>query len=149
MTTAPPTDSMTPDAMAALHAACFATPRPWSAAEIVSLLASPLCFVLTEPAGFLIGRVVADEAELLTLAVDPKARQRGTGGRLVDAFLMAVQARGAESAHLEVSAANLPAQSLYARKGFVQKGRRVGYYHTPDGKKLDALLLMRALTVAL
>jgi len=142
------TDAMTPDAMASLHAACFSTPRPWSATEITSLLASPLCFQLTEPYGFLIGRVAAGEAELLTLAVDPKARQRGTGGRLVDAFLAAVQARGAESAFLEVSAANLPAQSLYARKGFIQKGRRAGYYHTPDGKRLDALLLVRAIAPA-
>ena len=140
---------MTPDAMATLHAACFATPRPWSAGEITGILASPLCFLLTEPAGFLIGRVVAGEAELLTLAVDPKARQRGTGGRLVDAFIAMVQARGAESAHLEVSAANLPAQSLYARKGFIQKGRRAGYYHTPDGKRLDALLLVRTFTRAI
>lgn len=138
-------DTMTPDAMATLHAACFSTPRPWSAAEITGLLASPLCFLLTEPAGFLIGRVVAGEAELLTLAVDPKARQRGTGGRLVDAFLLAVRARGAESAFLEVSAANLPAQSLYARKGFIQKGLRTGYYQTPDGKRLDALLLVRVI----
>jgi len=143
------TDQMTPDAMATLHAACFSTPRPWSADEITGLLTSPLCFLLTEPGGFLIGRVVADEAELLTLAVDPKVRQRGTGGRLVDAFITAVQARGAESAHLEVSAANLPAQSLYARKGFVQKGRRVGYYRMPDGKRLDALLLVRVITPAL
>ena len=141
--------AMTATEMATLHAACFSTPRPWSASEIISLLDSPFCFLLTEPAGFLIGRVVAGEAELLTLAVDPKARQRGTGGRLVDAFIAAVQTRGAESAHLEVSAANLPAQSLYARKGFVQKGRRTGYYNTPDGKRLDALLLARAIPSAI
>lgn len=147
MTTAP--DPMTPDAMATLHAACFATPRPWSAVEITGLLTSPLCFLVFEPAGFLIGRVVAGEAELLTLAVDPKARQRGTGGRLVDMFVAEVQARGAESAFLEVSEANLPAQSLYARKGFVQKGRRPGYYHTPDGKRLDALLLVRPIAAAI
>ena len=136
---------MTPDAMATLHAACFTTPRPWSASEITSLLTSPLCFTLTEPAGFLIGRVVAGEAELLTLAVDPKARQRGTGGRLVDDFLTLAQARGAESAFLEVSRTNLPAQSLYARKGFLQKGLRTGYYRAPDGTRLDALLLGRAI----
>lgn len=140
---------MTPADMATLHAACFSTPRPWSASEITGLLDSPLCFLLTEPAGFLIGRVVAGEAELLTLAVDPKARQRGTGGRLVDAFIEAVRARGAESAFLEVSAANLPAQSLYARKGFAQKGVRPGYYHTPDGKRLDALLLVRVIAPAI
>lgn len=134
---------MTPQSMAAIHTACFTTPRPWNAAEIASFLDSPLCFLLHEPDGFLIGRVVAGEAELLTLAVDPKARQRGTGGRLVDRFLTEAQARGAESAFLEVSAQNLPAQSLYARKGFTQKGKRNGYYQLPDGKRLDALLLVR------
>ena len=136
---------MTPADMAAIHAACFTTPRPWSAAEIASFLASPLCFVLDEPDGFVIGRVVAGEAELLTLAVDPKARQRGTGGRLVDRFLTESQMRGAESVFLEVSEQNLPAQSLYARKGFTQKGKRSGYYQTPEGKRLDALLLVRAI----
>lgn len=134
---------MTPATMAAIHAACFTTPRPWNAHEIGSFLESPLCFVLHEPDGFVIGRVVAGEAELLTLAVDPKARQRGTGGRLVDRFLTESQARGAESVFLEVSDQNLPAQSLYARKGFTQKGKRAGYYQTPEGRRLDALLLAR------
>ena len=134
---------MTADQMAAIHAACFTTPRPWSAADMTALLASPFAFVLTEPDGFLIGRVVAGEAELLTLAVDPKARQRGTGGRLVDAFLTHAQALGAESVFLEVSAANLPAKSLYARKGFEQQGKRLGYYQTPEGERLDAMVLVR------
>ena len=136
---------MTPEEMATLHAACFTTPRPWSAQEIRDTLASPYCFVLTEPQGFLIGRAVAGEAELITLAVDPAARQRGTGGRLVDAFLAEARARGAESAFLEVSAANLPAQSLYARKGFEQKGKRRGYYQTPEQTRIDALVLVRAI----
>ena len=136
---------MTHAEMAAIHAACFSTPKPWSAADIEATLASPYSFVLTEPHGFLIGRVVAGEAELLTLAVEPAARQRGTGGRLVDAFLTEARARVAESAFLEVSAQNLPAQSLYARKGFVQKGKRSGYYVTPDGVRQDALILVCAI----
>ncbi len=135
---------MTPEDMATLHAACFTTPRPWSAVDIAATLASPFSFVLTQPQGFLIGRVVAGEAELLTLAVDPSARQRGTGGRLVDAFLSEAEARGAESAFLEVSEANLPAQSLYARKGFEARGKRCGYYQTPEGLRLDALVLVRS-----
>lgn len=134
---------MTFDKMAAIHASCFTTPRPWSAADLAATLASPYAFALTEPQGFLIGRVVAGEAELITLAVDPSARQRGTGGRLVDGFLIESKARKAESAFLEVSAANLPAQSLYARKGFEQQGKRVGYYQTPEGLRLDALVLVR------
>ncbi|EKD61613.1 MAG: ribosomal-protein-alanine N-acetyltransferase, partial [uncultured bacterium] len=121
------------------------TPRPWSAAEIEATLASPYAFLLTEPSGFLIGRVVAGEAELITLAVDPKARQRGTGGRLVDGFLAEAKARDAESAFLEVLASNLPAQSLYARKGFQQQGKRLRYYQTPDGVRQDALILTRAI----
>ena len=57
--------------MAALHAACFAFPRPWSAAEFAALLADPLVFVQTLPGGFVMGRAVAGEAELLTVAVAP------------------------------------------------------------------------------
>ena len=131
--------------MAAIHAACFTTPKPWSAAEIASTLDGAFVFVLTEPSGFLIGRVVAGEAELITLAVDPSARKRGTGGRLVDGFLAEAKLRGAESVFLEVAANKLPAQSLYARKGFEPKGKRRGYYQTPAGVRLDALVLMRAI----
>jgi [ribosomal protein S18]-alanine N-acetyltransferase len=134
---------MTPEAMAAIHAASFTTPRPWSAADITATLDSAFTFLLTEPQGFLIGRVVAGEAEVLTLAVDPESRRRGTGGRLIDAFLIEAQARGAESAFLEVSATNLPAQSLYARKGFEQQGKRAGYYQTPTGIRVDALVMVR------
>lgn len=136
---------MTPEEMAAIHQACFTTPRPWSAKDIAGTLESPFSFLLTEPSGFLIGRVVAGEAELLTLAVDPKARQRGTGGRLVDAFLAESAARRGESAFLEVLATNLPAQSLYARKGFALQGKRPGYYQAPDGQRFDALILARAI----
>lgn len=131
--------------MATIHAACFTTPRPWSAAEIASILDSVFAFVLTEPSGFLIGRVVAGEAELITLAVDPTARKRGTGGRLVDGFLAESSLRGAESVFLEVLATNLPAQSLYARKGFEPKGKRRGYYQSPTGERQDALVLARAI----
>lgn len=136
---------MTFDEMAAIHAASFTTPRPWSAAEIAGLQDSTFVFVLSEPHGFLMGRVVAGEAELITLAVDPSARKGGIGGRLVDGFLTEAQTRGAESVFLEVAANNLPAQSLYARKGFEPKGKRRGYYQTPEGARLDALVLARAI----
>ena len=63
---------MTFDEMAALHGASFTMPRPWSAVEFAELLASPRVFALTTGAeGLLLGRVVVDEAELLTIAVDP------------------------------------------------------------------------------
>jgi ribosomal-protein-alanine N-acetyltransferase len=136
---------MTPAKMAALHGATFTTPRPWSEAEFAELLASPLCFALTEPGGFLLGRVVAGEAELLTLAVAADQRRRGIGAALVQAFLQESQARGADSAFLEVAEGNTPARALYAAAGFHPAGKRRSYYQRPDGGAEDALILVRSL----
>jgi ribosomal-protein-alanine N-acetyltransferase len=136
---------MTPAEMAALHARSFTTPRPWSEAEITALLASPLVFALTRPGAFLLGRVVAGEAELLTIAVHPDQRRAGLGGALVAAFLTESRARGGESAFLEVAEANTAARALYAACGFASAGRRRGYYHRPDGASEDALVLVRSL----
>lgn len=140
---------MTPEALAALHGLCFTTPRPWSAAEFTALLADPLTFLLVEgDAGFLLGRAVAGEAELLTLAVAPEARRRGLGRKLVSRFLYQARLRGAESAFLEVAADNDPARGLYTRAGFIEAGRRRGYYRTPEVQAVDALVLRRVLSEA-
>ncbi len=136
---------MTAAELAALHALCFTVPRPWSADEIAAFERDPLCFVLTESESFLIGRAVAGEAELLTLAVAPQARRRGLGGRLVTRFLYQARLRGAQSAFLEVAADNGPALALYQRAGFTQTGRRPRYYHGAGGP-VDALILARTLT---
>ncbi|MCB2111425.1 MAG: GNAT family N-acetyltransferase, partial [Rhodobacteraceae bacterium] len=134
----------TPESLAALHARCFTLPRPWSAEEFRDLLALPGSFLIAEPGGFLLGRAVADEAELLTLAVDPALRRRGAGQRLVAQFLAAAAARGAGRAFLEVAETNLAARALYARAGFSEVGRRRGYYRPETGPAVDALALARA-----
>lgn len=131
--------------MARLHATAFTTPRPWSEGEIADLLTSPLVFTLTRPAGFLIGRAVAGEAELLTVAVDPTARRQGIGAGLMAGFLSEARARNAESVFLEVAADNVAAQALYAAAGFQPAGIRRGYYRTPEGQPVDALVLRRGL----
>lgn len=131
--------------LAAIHAACFTLPRPWSAAEITSLLGSPHVFLLAESNGFLLGRAVAGEAELLTLAVLPVARGRGIGAGLVQGFLTEAKARAAIMAFLEVAAGNEAAIRLYERAGFALSGRRKAYYASPDGQRDDALILSRAL----
>jgi ribosomal-protein-alanine N-acetyltransferase len=131
--------------LARLHAAAFVMPRPWSKAEIADLLAGPLCFLVQEPVGFLIGRVVAGEAELLTVAVWPAAQGRGIGGRLVQGFLAEARAREAVMAFLEVAETNHAARAVYAKAGFDQTGRRRGYYHTAAGAAVDALVLERKL----
>lgn len=138
---------MTPEMLAALHANCFTTPRPWSADEFASLLATPGAFLLTAGAdgcaGFLLGRVAAGEAELLTLAVDPRQRRAGLGRGLVAAFLDRTREAGAAAAFLEVAADNGPARALYAAAGFAEAGRRPRYYRKPDGTAADALVLSR------
>jgi ribosomal-protein-alanine N-acetyltransferase len=106
-----------------------------------------LAFLLVEgDAGFLLGRAVAGEAELLTLAVAPEARRRGLGRKLVARFLYQARLRGAESAFLEVAADHAAACALYHQAGFATVGRRRGYYPVPGEPALDALVLRRVLS---
>ncbi len=132
---------MTLAEMARLHAAAFTMPRPWSQGEIADILASPLCFALTAGQGFLIGRVVEGEAELLTMAVAPAAQGRRVGYGLVTRFVAEVQLRRAAQVFLEVAESNARARAVYARAGFVESGRRRGYYHDDQGRAVDALVL--------
>ena len=95
------------------------------------------------PAGFSLVRRVADEAELLLLAVDPEHQRCGLGQALLDDFIAAALANGAHRLHLEVRDGN-PAISLYRSAGFVPAGRRRNYYHGPDGAAYDAVTLVLA-----
>ncbi|SFS12289.1 GNAT family N-acetyltransferase [Sphingomonas jatrophae] len=96
------------------------------------------------PAGFALSRVVADEAELLLLAVPGSARRRGTGAALLAKTMEGARARGAATLHLEVRENN-PALELYRHAGFVQVGRRARYYRGQDGRSYDALTLSLSL----
>lgn len=138
---------MTPAALADLHARAFTVPRPWTAAEIADLLAGPHVFLIAAPGGqgFLMGRAVAGEAELLTIAVAPEARRQGLGAGLVARFLAEAAARGAEAAHLEVAADNAGAIALYEGAGFGRAGLRRGYFQLPGGQRIDALVMTRRL----
>ncbi len=136
---------MTPVAMAQLHALCFVTPRPWNAAEFSELLASRGVFSCATETGFAIGRVIADEAELLTLAVHPDFRRTGLGARLLDDFERDAARRGAEHAFLEVAADNSAALGLYQQAKFEQVGCRPNYYHPPAGPPVNALILRKPL----
>ena len=129
--------------LAAIHAAAFAGPHdaPWSEAAFAALLDQPGVFAIGSPDGFILMRVAADEAEILTLAVRPEARRGGQGARLVGEGVLAAAARGAGRVFLEVAADNDAARALYARAGFVEAGRRPGYYPGADGGRRDALVL--------
>lgn len=132
---------MTPAELAALHARCFAVPRPWNEGEFAGLLASSGCLLHATDDGFLLGRVAGGEAELLTLAVDPSARCTGQGRELVGRFLATSAAQGAEAAFLEVASDNDAALALYRATGWTPAGRRRNYY----APGIDALVMRHAL----
>jgi ribosomal-protein-alanine N-acetyltransferase len=129
--------------IARLHGACFE--EAWDTATIARLLASPGVFALlarreSETLGFALVRVAADEAELLSLAVDRSCRREGLGRRLALRVLDSARIRGARRLFLEVADDNDPARALYATLGFQQVGVRKAYYVRPDGRR-DALTL--------
>ena len=135
---------------AALHATGFA--HPWSTSEFGQLLTSPtsLGSAALDPVkgalrGFALSRIVADEAEILTIAVNPASRRHGVGKDLLRAHLAEVARAGAATIFLEVDADNVAALALYARFGFVKVGERAGYYRRPDGKAAKALIMRRDL----
>ena len=132
-----------PGVLADLHAHAFAA--PWDAAAFADLLAQPGVFVVAEADGFILIRVVLDEAEILTLAVRPEARRAGLGGRLVGQGAVQAAQGGARRLFLEVAEDNAAARALYARAGFRALGRRKAYYAAPDGGRTDALVLGRDL----
>jgi [ribosomal protein S18]-alanine N-acetyltransferase len=76
-------------------------------------------------AGFAVSRWVADEGELLNLAVHPEFRRRGVGRKL----LAAINSGHPGTLWLEVRESNTPARNLYKTLGFQENGRRLGYYH--------------------
>lgn len=136
---------MTPEEMATCHARAFAGQgRAWSEQEFADLLESPHVFAVGEAHAFALGRAVADEAELLTIATAPAHRRKGLGRETLSAFEAGAVARGVTRAFLEVSDGNTGAIALYRAAGYAETGRRKGYYQTPDGRE-DALLMEKAL----
>jgi ribosomal-protein-alanine N-acetyltransferase len=126
------------DVMAAIHASAFPAPDAWSRDVFSLQLALPNVFGLLHPSGGLIlVRIAADEAEILTLAVNPTARRGGIGSALLREATIQAAAMGARAVFLEVSVANIAGKRLYASAGFVQAGKRPRYYSDQS----DALVL--------
>jgi ribosomal-protein-alanine N-acetyltransferase len=136
------------DAAAALHRAAFEPlgERTWTHQDIAELLATPgteglLIGNRDGTVGFVLFRVAADEAEVLTIAVDPACRRQGAGRRLLDAAVGRVRSRGARALYLEVGADNGAARALYGRVGFSEVGRRAAYYRRGDRATADAVVM--------
>jgi [ribosomal protein S18]-alanine N-acetyltransferase len=91
-------------------------------------------------AAFICGRKVAEEGEILNLAVRPGLRKRGMGKALAGKLLHAFAQDGVAQVFLEVRESNAPAISFYRQLGFHQIGHRPSYYQNPPEA---ALVLMR------
>jgi ribosomal-protein-alanine N-acetyltransferase len=137
--------SATPEALATVSARAYRHMRPWSARDFRDMLAAPGTVLIAMHHAFVLGRVTADEAEILALATDPDMQRSGCASAALAAFETESRARGATRVVLEVAAANAPARAFYAARGFSEAGRRKGYYRQPDGARDDALILVKAL----
>jgi len=124
--------------------------EPWRARDIARLLESPggigflavgRAYGETMPLGFVLGRLVFDEGEVLSIGVLEAARRQGVARRLLEAVLAHARAAGARRLTLDVGTDNLPALRLYQALGFEQVGRRRDYYRRRDGARIDGLVL--------
>jgi ribosomal-protein-alanine N-acetyltransferase len=131
-----------PEALAAIHEAAFPAPEAWSAPVIAGHMSMPGVFgFLDAEGGMLLGRVAADEAEILTLAVAPLARRRGLGRALLARAACHAHGHGATQMFLEVAANNGAALALYMSCGFREAATRRRYYADgADAKLLRAVL---------
>lgn len=119
----------------------------WTAPQCAGLMPMPGVWLTLardggKVVGFALARMVADEAELLLLAVERGRQHQGIGQMLLDRFTSIAASRGAGRLHLEVRDGN-HAIKLYSRSGFIEVGRRRNYYNGRDGQVYDALTLAR------
>jgi len=134
--------------IAALHAASFR--RGWSEQEVEGLLTdrhviAHRAMVGSAMAGFIMSRLVEDEAEILSVAVAGQRRGRGLARNLLNLHLRLLAALGARAVFLEVDEHNAAAIRLYDRAGFHEISRRPNYYPGPRGQAVAALVLRRDL----
>ena len=137
------------DDLVEIHGRCFS--RGWSASEFQSLLQDKLVEALVlrrstmritdKPVGFVLVRSVVDEAEILTIAVDPDHQKSGGGKQLMQEMIRFLYGNRIAKLFLEVDAGNKAALALYASFGFTKVGERKGYYHTADGEASTAWIM--------
>ena len=123
----------------------------WTRSQLAGILPmGGVCMVIArddrtgETLGFSLFRTVADESELLLLAVVPDRHRCGIGRRLLDDYLERARNDRVARVHLEVRDGN-PAVAMYRTAGFSPVGRRRNYYLAPDGSRFDAITLARQL----
>lgn len=137
--------------IAAIHGEAFA--RGWSDGEIEALMRQDNVAALAaecrnvfghrNAAGFVLFRSAADEAEILTIAVNKANRRRGVGGALMDETIRRLYAERIGSLFLEVDSGNVAAIALYEALEFIAVGERSGYYAQGSTPARGALVMRR------
>jgi ribosomal-protein-alanine N-acetyltransferase len=92
--------------------------------------------------GFLVARIIGDEAEILNMAVDKLHRRHGIGSCLLTTAISAARAQNAKNTYLEVRESNSAAICFYRRHGFEKASERRGYYSRPT----ENAVVMKKLT---
>jgi [ribosomal protein S18]-alanine N-acetyltransferase len=118
-------------AIAAIHGVSFQ--RGWGEDEIYGLLieknvVAHRAISGRKVIGFILSRLAAGEAEILSVAIAPAWRGRKFAGPLLDLHLRRLAGLGTRTVFLEVGEQNAPATRLYRRAGFREVGKRQGYY---------------------
>src|SRR5205807_1226153 len=122
---------------------------PWTADDFHYALSGAGQFLVAETEGdggvlgYIVGRHVIEEAEILNLGVAANARRRGIGRALVAALNAQFHSAGVSSIFLEVRESNTVARRLYESFGFSAVGRRRDYYRRPVE---DAIVLRSAIS---
>lgn len=144
-----PGQSRDAEQVAALHAKSFF--RGWPRDDIATYLSDSdtptliACDPKRRIAGFAMLRLLGDDVELMTIAVDPRYRGKGVGKALMEACFSDLMMSAGKRMVLEVAADNPAAVKLYKNLGFAQIGERQGYYARADGKPATALVMARDL----
>ena len=132
--------------IAGLHARLF--DPAWDVKSVMASLEHPgstaLVVMAGDPkqfAGFILGQLAADEAEILSIGVAPEFQRRGLGKRLVEGLARAAKRAESRRLFLEVASDNDAASGLYLCLGFQPIGGRKGYYQRQGGPPADAINL--------
>lgn len=126
------------DELSNLHKKCFPN-KPWSANDFRDLKKSG-CEIIMSDNGFIVYRVVADEAEIITIGVNPEMRRQGIASAMICIIEKNIKNQGIKKIFLEVASTNEPAKKLYQNLGYKTVGLRPKYY---DG--IDAILMSKDL----
>ena len=134
---------MTPFEMARLHSLSGNHTRPWSEIEYKKLLHTNTSRLFHTKNGFLIGRFIDQDAEILNVIIHPDYRRLGKASKLIGTFEKEAKDAGSLRCFLEVAESNSSAKKLYKTLGYLKVGQRNNYYKFVDGRKDDAAILSK------